>query len=77
MEAKIKIELEINGKVETISYEDGLAIYNELKKIYDCTITIGGRDFLKPDFDKLIPYKPRTDIPSIVMMYGVQTPPGE
>jgi hypothetical protein len=69
MEAKIKIELEINGKVETISYEDGLTIYNELKKIYDRTITIGDRDFLKPQFDKLIPYKPST-----VMTYGVQTP---
>jgi hypothetical protein len=75
MEAKIKIEIEINGKIETISYEDGLAIYNELKKIYDRTITIGDRDFLRPDFDKLIPWRPTTDKPSVVMMYGVQTPP--
>jgi hypothetical protein len=75
MEAKIKIEIEINGKVETISYEDGLAIYNELKKIYDRTITIGGRDFLKYDPNQLLPWRPTTDKPPVVMMYGVQTPP--
>jgi hypothetical protein len=75
MEAKIKIEIEINGKVETISYEDGLTIYNELKKIYDRTITIGDRDFLKYDPNQLLPWRPTTDKSPSIMMYGVQTPP--
>lgn len=71
MEVKITIEIEIGGEKKTLTYEEGERIYNDLKKVYDRTITIGGREFWPPP-DKW-PTSPWTIPPTV--MYGVMTPP--
>ena len=71
MDVKISIEVEIKGKKEALTYEEGEALYNELKKVYDKTITIGGRDFLPAPN----PWRyPDIGYPPPTVLYGVMPP---